>query len=485
MSKFTIKVLRGAPLKHPNVALKLSVDRIEEAQRRRRAEIEGTDRAQVPESGGSSSPESTQGPVDRSPDAISGDPPSPAEDVPASSLFRVAADTANTADGERPTLGSGSHLGAGHPPKPPPIAAPVAPVPVAPDRAIPVARTPEPTVAEPPPSTSAPAQPAAAAASPARSSPVTASPVTESFVTPRDPKAPLPESRRIVESDRQGLVVPMVASALLAATVTAIVLTSPGVGRDDGVSKAELERSRLDALEELRILDHERADLERRATIVLEDEERILKEWEALQGIANRLEEEHTDAIDGSEAFARRLGRLIDRSRTLAGDGSPLPPELKAEAERLGQEASGYQRILIRELDDLDDRREIAREQAATVVRRLQTRDLRGRAIRVIHDPKRTADATEAVRLLVEVGADAYLFAAELADPSAHKGRLYYHGEDEERVARQLAELIDDIEPMVAEPVGLSTPFMSLWIVGEPPLGAELETDVEAIPVDP
>ena len=97
-------------------------------------------------------------------------------------------------------------------------------------------------------------------------------------------------------------------------------------------------------------------------------------------------------------------GRLLRRVRDFA---------LVANSEQITREIADREQ----QLTQLDEERGAALERAQHLRDRLDHRPLRGRSVRVIHDPAREADATRVVELLNSLEMDARLFEAEIADP--------------------------------------------------------------------
>ena len=136
-------------------------------------------------------------------------------------------------------------------------------------------------------------------------------------------------------------------------------------------------------------------------------------------------------------------------------------------------------------LGEIEAQHRIALDHAESADTRSHQRELLGVVVRVIHDEGRLADARRLVALLEGAGAEAHLFPTRLADPSPHKGRLYYRGPEDQGAARRISRLVETIEPIEPEPVGRANPFLSLWIVGLPPLPDPADDELPVDDFDP
>lgn len=209
------------------------------------------------------------------------------------------------------------------------------------------------------------------------------------------------------------------------------------------------------------------AELSRREGLIVHDEERLLDGMETL--------------VKGYEDLARQEERSLKRARKLetvlkgfarqAEEISRRGPSatVRDGAVALEAEARGYLTALGEMIELLEVDRGAALERAQQLRDRLDHRLLRGRSVRVIYEPARREDATRVRDLLSSLEVDAQLFEAEIADPTIHKGRLFYSADEEAVAAAQIARLVDTFEVVEAEKIGVVSPYMSLWIVGEAP----------------
>lgn len=300
------------------------------------------------------------------------------------------------------------------------------------------------------------------------------------WATPRPAADEPPQETEAAPISTLAVTFTALVSALLTATLIAAFSMGPAEPSRSAESDPEWRRERVAALEELRTLDLRRLALEQRAAATEAEERRITELLRELRELTAGVEGQHDLTLERAVGLGSQIDLLIERSRELASDEGGLPPELRSVAARLGDEAEGYRAVLDRVVTRLEDDRRAAREHAGTIDERLRNRDVRGRTVRVIHDTQRADDAQEVVRLLEQAGAHASRFPTEITEVESHKGRLYYFGPREEAAARQIARLVEEIEPTEIEEVGLANPFLSLWIVGPPPV--DLEDEKAVIP---
>ena len=209
-------------------------------------------------------------------------------------------------------------------------------------------------------------------------------------------------------------------------------------------------------------------DLERRGQLLEQDEAR-------LEDALDRLVGGNQDLARNHEVSLRRARNLRDRLESFAGGVSRTDPA----ATRLADEARGYAKALEGVIELLESERQATLDRAQDLTDRLDHRALRGRRIRVIHDEERLEDARRIVDLLGSLEMEAEIFPAEIADPKRHKGRLFFSTDEEEAPAAQIVRLVEDFEPIQLERLGVASPYLSLWIVGEKPYVPQSRLDDE------
>lgn len=261
---------------------------------------------------------------------------------------------------------------------------------------------------------------------------------------------------------RAGLV-----GALLGATLAAAGAGYLALRARPELPRLELERRRLALEAELRELEQRSAEIDRRGRVAAAVDGRVEEEVGALREGNLALREAEEEWMQKANAVRIGLRELAGRMTEHAESGA-VPAGDRGALVALAAEAEEYAAVLDREIERVKGAVGATAERVGRLDDLLDNRQLRGRAVRVIHDPARADDARRAVELLTAVGADAELFEAEVGDPARHRGRLYYHGEEEAAVARQIARLVADVEAVEPEPVGLPSPFLHLWIVGDP-----------------
>jgi len=415
MWRFRVKMLRGAPLSKADASLKLSLERLEQAQPAQAGPEEGRDPPPV----------STE-PVGKA----------AAENsltIPRGSLFTSSAEVFEGAEPVAETSDVPSPLAA-DPPNPPP------------------APGPSPTSSPAP----APSQ------QPAAVDP-TATPPNLSASTHliREEQSQEPQAGRGPGISRFKFGVAVAMSALISALLTSSLV--------DRAPPARPPSPRLNELAQ-RIANQKlaagRGELERREGLVTDDEERLLEELEVLVRGNEELARQHERSFKRARNMETSLNAFAGRAADLSRSGQPA--SLRDHAAALEAEARGYLTALGQMAEQLDTERQAAGERALRLRDHLDHRPLRGRRVRVIHDPLRTEDATRVVELLNALEMEAQLFNAEVANPTIHKGRLFYSKDEEEAAAHHIARLVESLEEVEPEKIGVASPYMSLWIVGEP-----------------
>ena len=201
-------------------------------------------------------------------------------------------------------------------------------------------------------------------------------------------------------------------------------------------------------------LAEEQTTLDQRRQLLDTEEERVLTDLRKLLDSHEQLARQHSVSLERAQRLQTNLRNFLDRTGQNAGDNTAA-------------EVRGYIQALDGLIELISSEERTVREQARDLEIHLDRRNLIGRKVRVIHDPTRAEDAQTLAERLRGYGLEAEAFPAEVADPEIHRGRLYYSGDDERLTAEQLARLVEDIEPVVPESIGVATDYLALWVVGE------------------
>lgn len=241
--------------------------------------------------------------------------------------------------------------------------------------------------------------------------------------------------------------------------------------REDLPSRPEVRRMALENRALQQDLDRQRVELEGKLHKAEIEDARLRREWEAIVEELEALGEEQVQAATRAQALSDRLDIFVRRNQSLA-QRADLPEAVRRQADGLSEEGEFYRAALRREMDRLEEEKQRFLSWIQRLDEEAKSRLVRGISVRVIHDERRKEDAERVAGLLNGAGADAHLFATDIANPEAHKGRVYYHGRSEEAAARQIAHMVEAIETLHIEPIGVANPFLSLWLVGEPPIAS-------------
>ncbi len=236
-------------------------------------------------------------------------------------------------------------------------------------------------------------------------------------------------------------------------------------------SQPELRRMALENRALRQNLERQSVELEGRLHKAEIEDSRLQHEWDAIDAELAALGQEQDQAAARAQALSDRLEIFVRRNQSLA-QRADLPEAIRRQAQALSDEGELYRAALDREMDRLDGEKQRFLSWIERLDEEARRRLVRGIAVRIIHDERRKDDAARIASLLNGAGAEAHLFATDIANPKSHKGRVYYHGRSEEAAARQIAHMVESIETLHIEPIGVANPFLSLWLVGEPPIAS-------------
>ena len=232
-------------------------------------------------------------------------------------------------------------------------------------------------------------------------------------------------------------------------------------------SRPELRRLALENRTLQQSLERQRVELEGQLHKAEIEDARLRHEWSAIVEEIAALRDVQDHSTARAQDLSDRLEIFVRRAQSLA-QRTDLPEVIRRQATALGEEGDIYRAALSREMQAFAKEKQRFADWIARLDEEAKTRLVRGVAVRIIHDRRRSEDAARVAALLNEAGAEAHLFATDIANPESHKGRIYYHGRSEEAAARQIAHMVEAIESLHVEPIGVTNPFLSLWLVGEP-----------------
>lgn len=261
------------------------------------------------------------------------------------------------------------------------------------------------------------------------------------------------------------LVALVLCSAALSAALTAGLLMSSSRNRLGDATEPE---SRLQLSITHRDNEARRLELDRKSRTIAGEYEVVSGAMQDLLAANLRLETQQELSVDRAVELDEKLAVFIEKHRQLAAAPN-LSPDRRDAIQALVDQGQRYRQALESILKDLELEKSDAARRAEDLETRLQTWEIRGRKVRVIHDPTRIDDARRVVEILQGAGAQATLFPAEIAEPGIHHGRLFYHRPQEEEAARAIARLVAEVEFVQPQAVGLAQPFLCLWIVADAP----------------
>jgi hypothetical protein len=422
MWRFRVKMLRGAPLNKADASLKLSLERLKQAQPAYGIPV-------IPQDIGNEPP-----PVNELVDQpVSEAPPS----VRRGSLFTPSSDVFDHATpGAEPLEESSNNPQSltAAPLKSPPI-----------PESSPTAN-PQPTSA-----------PRTAPIDPSATPPGLA--VPDLLIRDEEQRKPQGPSGSGIAPFRLAVVVAV--TALFSALLTYALARRPPSEEPPPPQLQELAQSIANQK-----LDAGRGELERREALIARDEDRLLEGLEILVKSNKQLARHHERSLKRAQKLETSLGEFAKEAAAIAN--SEHSASMRDNASALEAKAEGYRTALGQIAEQLDTEREQALERAVRLRDQLDHRPLRGRKVRVIYDPLRAEDAARVVELLNNHEMEAQLFEAEVVETTALKGRLFYSKDEEEAAALQIVRLVENLEVVKAEKIGVASSYMSLWIVGEP-----------------